>query len=548
MLLNRTPKFSSYYFTVFGLLLLIGCASIQRPGGGPRDRTPPKLLKATPENKTRRFSAKQIQLDFDEYFKLNNPYTEVSVSPAFEKQPEYVTKGHSLIIKLNDSLQKNTTYVFNFGKSIADVNESNELKNFTYVFSTGDQIDSLSISGKVSNTLTAQVEKEATVMIFPVKLDSAMFGKKKPAYYATTDSSGNFSLNNLHEGDYTIYALKETSPDKIYNSDNELIAFLDKPISLKSDVANVELSLFKQLPDRFRVTTKRFDNDGKISLIFNKPLDKPTLKINYPASVDAEKFVDFSKTRDSALVFLKNMDFDSLSVAIADNGKFIDTIALRKGRAEAFKRNITLAYNINIDNKLRPATDLIMTANMPLESFDISRIKLREDSNTLSNVALTKDPTNPRKLILKHRWRQATRYELQLSDDALTDIYGTKNKESNKRFTVDKPENYGTLTLKVTVPDTSKSYIIEIQDDKKVTLQTNIITKNGSLIYRNFFTGKYIIKVTYDRNKNGKADSGNVRTKQYAEKAWFSDKELTLRPNWEMEEALAIPKEETATP
>lgn len=548
MPLNRIIKISAFYFTTFCLLLLIGCASIQRPGGGPRDRNPPKLLNATPENKTRRFSAKQIQLDFDEYFKLNNPYTEVSISPAFEKQPEYVTKGHSLIIKLNDSLQKNTTYVFNFGKAIADVNESNELKNFTYVFSTGDQIDSLSISGKVNNTLTAQPEKETTVMIFPAAKDSAMFGKKKPSYFATTDSSGNFSLNNLHEGEYTIYALKETSPDKIYNSDNELIAFLDKPISLKSDVANVELNLFKQVPDKFRVTTKRFDSDGKISLIFNKPLDKPTLKINYPEAVDAQKFVDFSKTRDSALVFLKNMDFDSLSVAIADNGKFIDTIALRKGRSEAFKRNLTFAYNINVDNKLRPGSDLIMTANMPLESFDISKIKLREDSNTLNTIALSKDPVNPRKLIVKHRWRQATRYELQLADDALTDIYGTKNKESNKRFNVDKPENYGTLTLKITVPDTAKSYIVEIQDGKKTTLQTNVITKSSSIVYKSFFTGKYTIKVTYDKNKNGKADSGNVRTKQYAEKAWFSDKELTLRPNWEMEEALSIPKEEGATP
>ncbi|MDT3403647.1 Ig-like domain-containing protein [Mucilaginibacter terrae] len=547
MPLNRNLKISSFYFTAFCLLLLIGCASIQRPQGGPRDRTPPKLLKATPENKTRRFSAKQIQLDFDEYFKLNNPYTEVSISPAFEKQPEYVTKGQSLIIKLNDSLQKNTTYVFNFGKSIADVNESNELKNFTYVFSTGDQIDSLSISGKVTNTLTAQPEKETTVMIFPAARDSAMFGKKKPSYFATTDSSGNFSLNNLHEGTYTIYALKETSPDKIYNSDNELIAFLDKPINLKSDVSNIQLNLFKQAPDKFRVTTKRFDNDGKVSLIFNKPLNKPSLKVNYPATLDAQKIVDFSKTRDSALVFFRNMDFDSLSVAIADDGKFIDTIALRKGRNEAFKRNVTLGYNINIDNKLRPATDLILTANLPLESFDISKIKLREDSNTVNNIAITKDATNPRKLIVKYRWKQSTRYEMQFADEALTNIYGDKNKEFNKRFTIDKPENYGTLTLKVTVPDTSKSYIVEIQNDKKTTLQTDVITKNTSIVYKNFFTGKYNIKVTYDNNKNKKADSGNVRLKQYPEKSWFSDKEFTLRPNWEMEEPLVIPKEETET-
>jgi hypothetical protein len=545
MLLNSRSKYLLLFTTVFGFLFILGCASMQRPQGGPRDRTPPKLLKAFPENKTRRFSAKQIQLDFDEYFKLSSPYTEVSISPAFEKQPEYLTKGRSLFIKLNDSLQKNTTYVFNFGKAIADVNESNLLKNFTYVFSTGDQIDSLSITGKVNNTLTAQPEKEATVMIFPAKQDSALFGKKKPAYYTTTDSSGNFALNNLHEGDYTIYALKEQSPDKIYNSDNELIAFLKQPVKLQNDVTGIELNLFKQVPDKFRVSSKRFDADGKITLIFNKPLTNPSIKVNYPAAANEQKFVDFSKTRDTALVYLRNMDFDSLSLAIADQNKFIDTIALRKGKNESFKRNIGVSYNINVDNKLRPGTDLLMTANFPLETINSSKIKLLEDSIPVNNLTITKDLNNPKKFSIKHRWKQATRYELSFAEEALTDIYGDQNKELTKRFLVDKPENYGTLTLKVTVPDTSKSYIVEIQDIKKVTLQTDVIKSNKAIVYKNFFTGKYNIKVTYDANKNGKGDSGNVRTKSYAEKSWYSDKELTLRPNWEMEEALTIPKEES---
>jgi len=51
------------------------------------------------------------------------------------------------------------------------------------------------------------------VLLFPLRLDT-LFGKKKPAIYATTDSSGNFKLGNLHTGDYTIYALKETQVNK----------------------------------------------------------------------------------------------------------------------------------------------------------------------------------------------------------------------------------------------------------------------------------------------------------------------------------------------
>src|ERR1700710_1970178 len=128
------------------------------------------------------------------------------MSPTPAKLPEYKISDKSIVINLKDSLEKNTTYVINFGKAIQDVNESNILKNFTYVFSTGAHIDSLSISGKVINTLTGEREKEATVLLFSLKQDSLLFGKKRPTVFTTTDSAGNSSLNNLHAQDYKIYA------------------------------------------------------------------------------------------------------------------------------------------------------------------------------------------------------------------------------------------------------------------------------------------------------------------------------------------------------
>ena len=59
------------------------------------------------------------------------------MSPAQEKTPEIKVKDKSIIINFRDTLKKNTTYVINFGKSIADINEGNVFQNFTYVFSTG---------------------------------------------------------------------------------------------------------------------------------------------------------------------------------------------------------------------------------------------------------------------------------------------------------------------------------------------------------------------------------------------------------------------------
>lgn len=545
MTLNKNLLPKSYFFVLFlTVLVAIGCANIQKPQGGPRDRQPPKLLKATPLNMTRFFKAKQIQLDFDEYFQLKNQYQEIVISPAQEKAPEYKIRKKSLVITFKDTLKKNTTYVINFGKAIADVNESNVLENFTYVFSTGPHIDSLSVSGNVLNSITNQKEKDVTVMLIPVKQDSAIFGKKKPSIFATTDTSGNFNLNNLHEDDYRIYALKETSPNKIYDNDQELIAFSKKPIRLRHDTSGIVLNLFKQVPDKFRFTDKRFDLDGKMIFVFNRQLQNPSVKITYPPGLDDQKVVDFGTKNDTALLYMRNMDFDSVRVAFFENKKPIDTIALHKGRKETYVRNMTVGYNLNSDGRLKPGTELTVSSNYPIDRFDQNLFVLSEDSIPTSNFEIIKDTTNIKKLRFKYQWKQGSNYILTINEGGVTDMYGDRNKKTPpKRFTIDKPENYGTLTLKVTVPDTSKQYLVELLNDQKQVLRMDVITKNSSIVYRNYITAKYHIRVTYDDNRNGKWDSGNVKKGLQPEPIWVYNKDILLRANWEAEEPLDIPKE-----
>ena len=68
-------------------ILCVACASLKTPEGGPRDKTPPKVLVENPKNLSRNFTGKKVEITFDEYFKLSNEYSEVSVSPAQEIPP-----------------------------------------------------------------------------------------------------------------------------------------------------------------------------------------------------------------------------------------------------------------------------------------------------------------------------------------------------------------------------------------------------------------------------------------------------------------------------
>jgi uncharacterized protein (DUF2141 family) len=537
---NRSLQFQSIITALISLIFLLsGCASVQQPSGGPKDTQPPKVVKETPANLTRNFSAEKIEIQLNEFVKLNSEFTEISISPALDNMPLFKAKKNLLSIKFDKPLEKNTTYTINFGKAIGDVNENNILKNYTYVFSTGNQIDSLSISGTVSSSLTKENLKEATVFILPVKQDS-IFGKKRANIFTITDSAGNFQFKNLREDKYFLYALNEQSGDRIYNSPSEEIGFLNDTLNLNKNISDLKIEVFKEQPELFKVNDKKIENDGRILLTFNKSLLKPSLEIIDPKSLNTQKTVEFNSKKDSALLWLPTLTFDSLKVSISTQGKSIDTISLFRNKKDTYKRAISVTDNFP-SGKIKPGNNIELTFSSPTSSFDQSKIKLLQDSNEVRNLQVIKDTSSVRKYILKGPWRTGKNYEIKLAEKAFKDIYGNESKAYTRPFSIDSEENYGNIAISVSVPDTSKSYVIEWLSEQSTLLRKDVITKNTVLNYFRYPTAKYRIRVVYDVNKNGMWDTGNVKLRVQPEKVWNFDKILTLRPNWDLEEKMLIP-------
>ncbi|GAA3975556.1 Ig-like domain-containing protein [Pedobacter ginsengiterrae] len=542
------PNLKSQYFNLISfialaiILQLFGCASPQPVTGGPQDRTPPKVLNMTPKNLTKNFSAKKIVIEFDEYFKIQNETKEFSISPELEKAPILKIKKKALEITLPDTLEKNTTYTLNFGKAIADINESNVIKNLSYVFSTGNEIDSLSLAGKVTSALTGEAELEATVFILPAERDS-LFGKKRPSIYTLTDSSGNFKLNNLRAGTYKIYALKEATGggDKIYQQTSDEVGFVKDPIVIGKNNENINLKVFKETAPEFRVLERKINTDGSLSLTFTQQLKKPTLTITEPASVDEGKRVMFNLSNDTAKVWLNNLSFDSIKVAIKDEGKLLQTININRGKKDTYVRDLTPIDNTN-NGKLNPYQSYTLTFPLPITAADASKITLLDDSIKRTNFVLIKDSTNVLKYKINFPWKVKRTYDLKFTAGAFTGIFNAKNKEFTKKFTLEPTENYGTRALTVQVPDTTKNYIVEFINEKKVPIKSYVINKKTRILLANFASGKYFVRVIYDENKNGVWDTGNVKLGTQPETIWYSLEEQSIRPNWEVENTLTIPE------
>lgn len=292
--MNKIFGIVSFVFFI-SIVSFIGysCANIIPPTGGPIDSMPPVLLEAFPKDSTLNFKGNRITLTFNEYIDLREVQNNLLFTPLFETVPVVEVKLKQVTVRIRDTLEPNTTYTFDFGNAITDVNENNPYKYYTYTFSTGPYIDSLQLTGRVLLAENGKVDSTLTIVLHKDLSDSAVV-KSRPRYAARVDSSGYFRFKNLPPDSFAIYAIGEAGIMRRYTSPNQYFAFANAPV-LSGDTTAIVLYAYKEedkkpsRPSTSSGTTApatadkrlRFSNSltggqqdllGDLSLSFERPL------------------------------------------------------------------------------------------------------------------------------------------------------------------------------------------------------------------------------------------------------------------------------------
>ncbi len=511
---KKSLKFN--VFLVVIILILQACANMLAPTGGQKDSSDPKLVRSYPENFSKNFNGKKIEIEFNEYIVLKDIQNQLIVSPG-NIETDVKKSGKKIIIDFKNELIPNTTYIINFGNSISDYTESNINKEFKFIFSTGNEIDSLNISGRLIDAYKTDAIKEALICLYTDVANDSIIYKSKPVYTTKTDEDGNFMFTNLKENNYKLIALTEENNNKIYDSQDEKIAFVDTIINLKRNTDLNILKQFKEVPSKTKILDKKIEYQ-KIDLIFNKQDAKYEF-------LKTDKRIDtivYNKTKDSINIYFKEK-IDSTELIIKLNDSDLDTLKYK------FAKNLK-PRNFNIEINSKNDTDrLIIYTNSKIKNIIKDSIELYEDSNKVEYSV----KTDLNQLEIKYDFNSNKRYNIILKDSSIIDYQNQKNKKLKKNIDFYRDEDFGVVDLKF-IGDT-KNKIIEVFNDKGILISKSELNKVSNIKINKLNAGTYKIRIISDMNNNGKWDTGNYLKNIQPEPVQYHKEDIKVRANWELE-------------
>lgn len=523
---------------VFLILILSNCARRGRPTGGEKDEVAPIMITSKPAFGTTHFNSKSIQIYFDEYIKLDKIGQQLIVSPPLKYKPIITplgTASKTLNIKILDTLQKETTYIFNFGTSVRDNNEGNILYNFKYVMSTGGYIDSLSLKGTIKDALSNVVDKEVAILLYRLdeKFNDSIIYKGLPNYIANTLDTVTWEMTNVKEGKYKLVALKQKNYDYKFKPASDKIAFYPDTINIPRD-SSFNLTLFKEILD---YKLAKPSEVTKQHIVFGYNGIAKDIKIELLSQVtDSFKSIQsFESDKDTLNYWFNTPNLDSLQFKVS-NKEAIDTVMV-KLRAQKFDSLVVGSLNKSI---LNFNDDFKLLSNQPITKVDDAKIILM-DKDSVKTPFKTVISELKTQLLFKFDKEPNKAYRLILLPNAVQTFFESNTDTIRYLFGTKKITELGSVFLSFAHV---KSYpiIVELTDLKTKVIQSRYLEKPQEISFLNVDPDKYLIRVIYDENKNRIWDTGNFLKHISPEEVIYFKNELDVRANWEITEVFDLAK------
>lgn len=533
--LVKISHFNLFSAAIVLAILLFSCARMGTPSGGPRDETPPVLLRAIPDTLQTQVptAIEQIELNFDEFVVLKDQAKNILISPPLQQNAVFFPTGTAsrrVRVIFNEELLPNTTYNIYFGNAIQDNNEGNALRDFSYVFSTGDYIDSLELNGRMSILGERKLEENmlAALYAWDESYSDSIIYMQKPLYVARADTLGNFRFRYLREGEYRLIAFNDETPNLSYDPRLEKIAFHPTPVTA-GDSQSFDLQLFMP-KGAYRLVDAEQKGYGRIDFHFTgKPETLRLIPVEPQISVDQWVHKAFSDT--ASLYFNPEQLPEGTRQArmrfAVEHGTSSDTIR-------------TVVYNTQENHQLNlvpaksaltPIDTLTYNTTYPIRHINPSLVTVMEDTVALDFEMSQRNSTQ---ISIHFPVRFERNYAIELIPGALEDVFGLSNDTIQTNLTTKRERDYGNLTILLR-NHPPHPFWLNLYDQKDLQIRSYYGT-NPRVNYRYLPPGEYYLKLLVDENEDGRHNTGDFMEQLQPEPIYIYPTNLNIRAYWDLEE------------
>jgi len=543
-----------FFLWLFASLILVSCARVGSPVGGAKDSIAPKMIGSNIDSARVGVSrnTKELRIDFDEYITLKDISKNLIISPPIQYTkiiPSSLGNKY-LEIQWKDTLQANTTYNFNFGNSIVDLNESNVLPYFNFAFSTGEKLDDLYISGTITDALGNEKnsegkDKNLVVGLYQVK--DTMNYRQKPYYISKADPDGYFELNYLTPGKYKVVSFDDENSNSIYDIGKESVAFQKEEINLEKSISGLKLKTF---PSKKTTKYKEMSiSTGGVLMTFEGNPEKVVVK------KVGEKPADYKITHKSKSDSVKiwfDVTKENIGATVSENLKFSYDIGSKQDTVSIFykkpaKDEMTIANPFS--NNLAPETDFRFSSNYIINKIQPENWKLESDSIAQDFTAKISE-LDSTQVIVKSNFIIGKKYQLTVPKNTLSSFYNRSSESVRFDFEVAKAEDFGSFAAHLKNLPAQKFWIQLLNDKNEPAYQQ--YTNQADVKFVNLKPGTYKLRILVDNNENGIWDSSDFANETMAEDAYLfkksGDKEvlskINVRQMWEINENWDLTLEE----
>lgn len=546
---RRYPNKHSFQLLLF---LLMGCAAVAPPPGGPVDKTSPSLVSVEPLSGTTHISGGlSVLLVFSERLDETSLDNGINLLPVMKTPVDLKIKKEMVTVKLPEDLASNQTYILTLTRDILDEHRNRLDRVYQLAFSTGDKISEGMISGRVYGS----PEKSSLVYLYQISeeiVDSLFL--RQPDYVTETDDEGHYSFSYLDPGEYLVIAFTGgRSPFPVVPS-RMPYGIHWKPsitIALSDTIHNINMRIFKEIPP-FKVVNIQMENHAQGLIRFTTPVslssqNMPIIQFSYET--------EFGEIPDIIYQFKGNSEEIRFQVSnLIPGNKYTILVSDLRDSTDQELEPMSKEIQVPEMDSLRLSIIFPEIGKTVKLTEGFTPINVQFDGVTLSStdsVVATLEDTGGVELPLILEWENPTRLVLTPGLGWDPDVEYRMNLFANRLFSRDS----------IHMADTVFTYPIKIRLDRgdggisgkvlgeyvldsiveakpvenSIISYSVVVNSKSEFDFKKLPAGDWILSAFQDSDKNGRYTPGRAIPFIPSEPFLMSQDTIEVRTNWDVE-------------